>query len=106
MSAPQNDRPRPIAQAAKIWGRIAAGSAGVITALVTAGALTAEQGVATAGTFTALDGVVIATTVLVSAGSALLTAFGVTRSAEPQVTPVSSPAVEIDGSLVPLTAER
>jgi FtsH-binding integral membrane protein len=102
MSAPHQDRPRPLQHAAKVWGRVVAGAGGVISALVTAGALTSDQGTAVAGTFTALDGLVVATTVVVSAGSALLTAFGVHRSAEPQVTPVDAPALVVDGELVPL----
>ncbi len=107
MNAPLNDRPRPLADAAKVWGRVVAGAGGVVSALVTAGALTAGQGSATVAAFSAVDGLVVASVVVVSAGSALLAAFGITRSAEPRVTPVADPVFETrGGELVELIPDR
>lgn len=91
MSAPLNDRPRPLAEAARLWGRIMAAVGGVVSGLSTAGILTLGQADTVSATFTALDGLITAGVVVVTAGTALLAAFGIVRKAEPLVTPNSDP---------------
>jgi hypothetical protein len=95
MSAPIVDRPRPILDAFKTVGSAVALLGSVATALVGWGVLTATQGDAVTGLLGAIPGIVTLVT-------ALLAAFGVVRKAEPAVTPVADPAVEVDGALVAL----
>lgn len=85
MSAPLNDRPRPILDAFKSVGTAVALLSSVATSLVGWGVLSTAQGDATVALLGAIPGVVTLV-------GALLTAFGVLRRAEPQVTPNSDPA--------------
>lgn len=85
-------RPRPIVAAFKTVGGAIATLGSVATALVGWGVLTAAEGDAIAGLLGAIPGVVTAVTVL-------LAAVGVTRRAEPQVTPLEDPR---DNDGVPL----
>ncbi len=88
MSAPQEIRPRPIAEASKSVGAAVALVGSVIVTLVSYGLLTPEQGNALGDLATAVPGLVTLVTVA-------LAAFGVTRRAEPMVTPVVVPAVVV-----------
>ena len=88
MSAPQEIRPRPIAEAFKSVGSAVALVGSVIVTLVSYGLLTPEQGNALGDLAAAVPGLVTLVTVA-------LAAFGVVRRAEPQTTPVVDPAVEV-----------
>ncbi len=100
MSAPQEIRPTPIREAFKSVGAAVALVGSVIASLVSWGLLTPEQGNALGDLATAVPGLVTLVTVV-------LVSFGVTRRAEPQVTPVVDPAVVVrdpvlGAQLVPL----
>ena len=100
MSAPQlAPRPTPIREAFRSVGAAVALVGSVLASLVTWGLLTPEQGAALDALAAAVPGVVTLVT-------AVLVSVGVVRRAEPQVTPVADPVVEVtvDGrrQLVPL----
>lgn len=86
MSAPFNDRPTPLRDAFKTVASARAFLGSLVTALVGWGLLTSVQGDAIVG----LLGLIPA---LITAGTALLAAFGVVSRGEPQVTPQDDPAV-------------
>lgn len=88
MSAPLSVRPVPLRDAFKSVGSVIAFVGAVAATLVSYGVLTAEQGGAVSGLVALVPGAVAALT-------GLLAAFGVVRRAEPLVTPVSDPAVEM-----------
>lgn len=77
-------RPRPIMDAFKSVGTAVAFIGSVVTSLVGWGVLSATQGDAVNGLLGAIPGAVGLVT-------ALLSAFGVVKSAEPKVTPVDDP---------------
>lgn len=86
MSAPLNDRPRPVKAAADRLGSWLAFATLVVGGLGGAGInlLTAAQADAVTATLAAVPGIVGTVTVL-------LTAFGIRKRAEPLVTPVNDP---------------
>jgi hypothetical protein len=86
VSAPLNDRPRPIKAAADKLGSWLAFATLVVGGLAGAGInlLTAEQADAVTATLAAVPGVVGTVTVL-------LTAFGIRKRSEPLVTPLEDP---------------
>lgn len=92
------DRPVPLRDAFKTVGSAVAWVGGVVTALAGFGILTVAQGDAVTGLLGAIPGVVTLAT-------ALLSAFGVVKVAEPQVTPSSAPMAEVNGELVPLVVD-
>src|SRR5687768_4722394 len=77
-------RPRPILDAFKSVGSAIAFAGSVVTSLVGWGVLSATQGDAVNGLLGAIPGAVALVT-------ALLSAFGVAKAAEPKVTPVEDP---------------
>lgn len=89
LDSPLNDRPRPILEAFKSVGSAVAFLSSVITAAVGWGVLTAAQGDASVALLGAIPGAVALV-------GALLTAFGVVKRAEPQVTPNSDPAALVE----------
>ena len=95
MSAPLPDRPRPLFDALRTVGMAVALAGSVVVSLVGWGVLTAAQGDALSGLLGVIPG-------LIALVTAFLAAFGVVRKAEPAVTPVADPAVEIDGALIAL----
>ena len=95
-------RPEPLADAAKLWGRVLALITGLLGALVTTGFLTADQASALGRGFGALDVLVIAVVGVVSAVGPILTALGVTKTARPLVTPVEDPRSAAGTVLVPV----
>ncbi len=98
MSAPLNVRPVPLRDAFRTVGSAVAWIGGVVTALAGFGILSIAQSDATVGLLGAIPG-------LVTLVTALAAAFGVVKVAEPQVTPVSSPATLVDGELLPLVID-
>lgn len=99
MTSPLETRPRPIRDAFKSVGAAVALLGSVATSLVGWGVLTAAEGDAVSGLLGTLPGVVTAVTVL-------LAAFGVTRRAEPQVTPMRDPRDHDGTPLVPVSDTR
>ena len=89
-----SDRPTPLRDAFRSVGALVALLGSVATALVGWGVLSVAQADAVSGLLGAIPGVVTLVT-------ALLAAFGVVKVGEPQVTPVDSPAMVVEGSLVP-----
>lgn len=77
-------RPRPILEAFKSVGSAIALIGSIVTSLVGWGVLSATQGDAVNGLLGAIPGIVALVT-------ALLSAFGVVKKSEPQVTPVRDP---------------
>lgn len=98
-STPLRNRPVPIRDAFRSVGSTVALLGSVATSAVGYGVLTMVQGDALVALLGAIPGVVTLAT-------ALLAAFGVVKVAEPQVTPISDPAVVVEGTLVPLSIER
>lgn len=98
MTAPLLNRPSPITDAFKSVGSAIAFVGSVVTALVGWGVLTAAQGDATTGLLGLIPGVVTALT-------QVLTAYGVTKRAAAETTPVSDPAVVVNGQLVQLVPD-
>lgn len=89
-------RPRPLLTAFRTVGGATAFAGALITTFVTYGLLTPDQGSALGNLTAAVPG-------LVALVTAVGAAWGVVRQAEPQVTPVESPAVEgPTGDLIPL----
>jgi hypothetical protein len=88
-------RPRPILEAFKSVGSAVALIGSIVTSLVGWGIISATQGDAVNGLLGAIPGVVALVT-------SLLSAFGVVKSAEPKVTPVSDP---VDNSGRPLVVD-
>jgi hypothetical protein len=85
MSRPiENDRPRPLVDAASWASRVTGLLGSVVTALAGWGLLTTVQGDAVVGLLGLIPG-------LVTAGTSVLVAFGVVKRAEPEVTPVIDP---------------
>jgi hypothetical protein len=78
------ERPRPILEAFKSVGSAVALIGSIVTSLVGWGVLSATQGDAVNGLLGAIPGVIALVT-------ALLSAFGVVKSAEPKVTPIEDP---------------
>lgn len=83
MTNPTPNR-HPLRGVARKVGAALAALGGAASALATVGAITAEQDTAIKATLTAVVG-------LITAGSALLAAFGVRRQGEPLVTPIAAP---------------
>lgn len=81
---PPPSRPRPIAESAHGWVRWLGFIGSVVLAAVGYGVLTLTQGDALTGLFGTIPGIV-------NAIATALTAFGIVRQAEPQVTPLISP---------------
>lgn len=79
-----NERPRPLAEAASWATKVYGISGAVITSLAGYGVLSTVQGDALTGLWGAIPGVL---TLVFNA----LSAFGVVRKGEPQVTPLSDP---------------
>lgn len=98
MSAPLNERPLPLREAFRSVGAGVSFLGSAVTMLAGWGVLTATQHDAIEGLLGAVPG-------LVTLVTALLSAFGVVKVGEPQVTPVSDPAAHVDGVLVPLVAD-
>lgn len=86
-------RPRPIRDAFRSVGTAVALLGSVVTSLVGWGVITATQGDAVNGLLGAIPGVVALVT-------ALLSAFGVVRAAEPKVTPLEDPVNDKGQALV------
>lgn len=85
MTAPDiTTRPRPILDAFKSVGSAVALIGSILTSLVGWGVISATQGDAVNGLLGAIPGAVALVT-------SLLAAFGVVKSAEPKVTPLSDP---------------
>lgn len=78
------ERPRPLRDAASRLSQVLGIAGALITGLVGWGVLTAAQGDAVTGLLGLIPGVVTAVV-------AVLSAFGVVRAGEPQVTPLSDP---------------
>jgi hypothetical protein len=89
-----NARPRPLKSAATRLARILGVAGSLVTALAGWGLITVLQQDALTGLLGAIPGAVTAVT-------AVLTAFGVVRRAEPLVTPISSPQNNAGQDLVP-----
>ncbi len=79
-----DERPRPLQEAASRLSKVLGVAGAVVTALVGFGIFSLAQGDAVQGLLGAIPGVVTAVV-------AVLSAFGVVRAAEPQVTPLSDP---------------
>lgn len=77
-------RPRPLMQKVRSVGGVLAALTGLVAWGTTFGFLTEEQGAASAALLALVPGVI-------GAVGTVLTAFGVVKSGEPLVTPVSSP---------------
>lgn len=92
-------RPRPILEKVKTVGGAVAALGGLVTWAGTFGLLTVNQTATSSALLSLVPGALAAVI-------ALLGSFGVAKSAEPLVTPVSDPRVEIDGQLLQLTANR
>ena len=95
--------PRPLLDAAKTEARkVLTGetsAAGIVTALVGCGVLTLAQGDALVGLLGLIPGVVALGGAVWAKARAAYRTF---ETAEPEVTPVVDPAVELDGQRVPL----
>ncbi len=89
-----SSRPRPIKAAADQLTKMFGLAGSIITALVGWGILTAVQGDAVDGLLGAIPGVITAITTA-------LTAFGIVKTAEPLVTPISDPRNEAGVPLSP-----
>lgn len=85
--ADYSHRPRPIKAAADRLSKLLGVAGAFVTALVGWGVVTATQGDAVTGLLGAVPGVVTAVT-------AVLTAFGIVKRSEPLVTPVSDPRTD------------
>lgn len=94
----QTDR-RPLAGVSKKVGAVLAVLGSVVSTLATVGAITADQSTAVQVAFGALAA-------LVTAVTAVLTAFGIVKRAEPLVTPVSDPRTDEGVPLVPIPGAR
>lgn len=93
-------RPRPILDKLNSVGSVLSALGGLVAWAGTAGLLTTQQTAASAGLLAIVPGVVTAV-------GGWLVAFGVTKSAEPLVTPVESPRNDKGETLVPTsTPER
>lgn len=86
------DRPRPLMDAAARLSQVIGILGSLTTGLVGFGILTIVQGDAVTGLLGTLPGVVTAV-------ASVLSAFGVVRAGEPQVTPLSDPR---DDAMIPL----
>lgn len=95
MSAALAVRPRPILAKLQSVGSVLAALAGLVSWAGSFGLLTTQQSAASSAVLALVPG-------MVTAVGALLVAFGVTKSSEPLVTPVSDPAIVVDGTLLPL----
>ncbi len=104
---PDLDRPNPLSKAATRTSALVAPLGGLLSAAVAYGALTAAQADAAESLFDTVSPTVTAVGVIVAgitpAVSALVAAFGTSKSARPDVTPVGDErAVDAAGRLVKL----
>lgn len=90
-------RPRPILEKVKTVGGAVAALGGLVTWAGTFGLLTVNQTATSSALLSLVPGALAAVI-------ALLGSFGVAKSAEPLVTPVSDPRVQVGGQLVQLVA--
>lgn len=95
MSAPLPGQPRPLLDKVKSIGGALAALTGLVSWGVTFGFLTEEQGAASSALLALVPGVIAAV-------GTVLTAFGVVKSGEKMVTPLSSPMNNSGEKLVPL----
>jgi hypothetical protein len=93
--APIADRPRPLLAKLKSVGGALSALAGLVAWAASAGLLTVQQSAAPTAVLALVPGVITAV-------GALLASFGVVKSGEPLVTPVSDPKVPmvVGGRLV------
>lgn len=100
-------RPAPIREAARMWSLVVGGVGALVSFGVTSSVITAGQAESITAAFTASDVLIAAVVGLITAGSAAMAAFSTASTAEPKVTPTSSPAITgVDGRLVPLVPQH
>jgi hypothetical protein len=91
-------RPRPLLGKLTTVGTALSALAGLVTWAASFGLLTVQQEAATSILLAGVPGIITAV-------SGVLVSFGVVKSSEPLVTPISDPAIVVDGALLPLTVD-
>lgn len=94
-TVPAHTDRRPLAGVSKKVAAVLAVLGSAVSTLATIGAITVEQDTAVQGSLAALVG-------LVTAVTAVLTAFGIVKRAEPLVTPMSDPRNDEGVPLTPV----